>query len=322
MDGYYAWMLVATSLVLMMTTPALALFYGGMSRSKSVLNMMMMSFGAMARRRHRLRAVGLVGCPSPAPTSATLFANPFTPSASKGVELRQLRRASAFQLTFAVITAALISGAIADRVKFSAWMVFLRSGSRSATSRWPTWCGAAASSGSTRRPVRRLFGSPTASQRLPQDYAGGTVVHINAGVAGLVLALLIGRRVGFGKEPMRPHNLTADDDRRRPAVVRLVRLQRRLDRLRRRRRRREGHRPVHVRDRRHLHEHHARHLRRDARLARSWSGSCTARPPRWAPPPASSRAWSPSPRPAARSTSRRHRHRRRGGCGRAPARSA
>ena len=77
MDGYYAFMLVATALVLMMTSPALALFYGGMSRSKSVLNMMMMSYISLGDRRHRLRALGLVDGLRAATTSATFFANPF-----------------------------------------------------------------------------------------------------------------------------------------------------------------------------------------------------------------------------------------------------
>ena len=125
MDGYYAWMLVATALVLMMTTPALALFYGGMTRSKSVLNMMMMSYVAMARRRHRLRAVGLVDVVRP----ATTWHGACSPTRSRCSASRTSTADSyiyvAFQLTFAVITAALISGAIADRVKFSSWVVFL-----------------------------------------------------------------------------------------------------------------------------------------------------------------------------------------------------
>src|SRR6476659_9970665 len=140
MDGYYAWMLVATALVLMMTTPALALFYGGMTRSKSVLNMMMMSY-----------------------------------------------------ITFAVITAALISGAIADRVKLSSWVVFLPI--------WVTLCYF---------PIaHNVWGGGWFYSHFPNlDYAGGTVVHINAGIAGGVLALIIGRRFGFMRDPMKPHNLT------------------------------------------------------------------------------------------------------------------
>ena len=127
MDGYYAWMIVATALVLMMTTPALALFYGGMTRSKSVLNMMMMSYVAMA-------VVGIVfvlwgwsegwGGDGVGNGNGKLFANPFTHVRPRRRRARQLHL-RAFQLTFAVITAALISGAIADRVKLSSWIVFL-----------------------------------------------------------------------------------------------------------------------------------------------------------------------------------------------------
>jgi Amt family ammonium transporter len=98
-----------------------------------------------------------------------------------------------FQLTFAVITAALISGAIADRVKLSSWVVFLPL--------WVTLCYFPL--------AHMVWGGGWISQHLQaQDYAGGTVVHINAGVAGGVLALVIGRRVGFRRDPMKPHNLT------------------------------------------------------------------------------------------------------------------
>ncbi len=212
MDGYYAWMLVATSLVLMMTTPALALFYGGMSRSKSVLNMMMMSYGALA-------VVGIVyvlwGWSMSFSAGAgddvgSLFANPFTLFGLKDVGWDSYIFV-AFQMTFAVITAALISGAIADRVKFSAWMVFVPI--------WVTlsyfplahmvWGGGFLSGLNPDGLSALLFGTADGLAKVfPQDYAGGTVVHINAGVAGLVLALVIGKRIGFGKEPMRPHNLT------------------------------------------------------------------------------------------------------------------
>ncbi len=212
MDGYYAWMLVATSLVLMMTTPALALFYGGMSRSKSVLNMMMMSYGALA-------VVGIVyvlwGWSMSFSAGAgddvgSLFANPFTLFGLKDVEWSSYIFV-AFQMTFAVITAALISGAIADRVKFSSWMVFVPI--------WVTlsyfplahmvWGGGFLSGLNPDGLSALLFGTADGLAKVfPQDYAGGTVVHINAGVAGLVLALVIGKRIGFGKEPMRPHNLT------------------------------------------------------------------------------------------------------------------
>ncbi|MEO6512455.1 MAG: ammonium transporter [Nocardioides sp.] len=189
MDGYYAWMIVATALVLMMTTPALALFYGGMSRSKSVLNMMMMSYVAMG-------VVGIVyvlwGWSMSFGGDGTFFANPFTLFGLKDVEWTSYI-AVCFQLTFAVITAALISGAIADRVKMSSWVVFL-----------PLWVTF------SYFPISHMvWGGGFIAEHLgAQDYAGGTVVHINAGVAGGVLALIIGKRVGWPKEQMKPHNLT------------------------------------------------------------------------------------------------------------------
>ncbi|HEX7738144.1 MAG TPA: ammonium transporter [Marmoricola sp.] len=199
MDGYYAFMIVATALVLMMTTPALALFYGGMTRSKSVLNMMMMSYVAMA-------VVGIVfvlwgwseGWSGLG--NGKLIGNPFTLFGLHGVGWHSGATGTgsayigvAFQMTFAVITAALISGAIADRVKLSSWIVFLPI--------WVTLCYF---------PIAHNTwgGGWIASHLSPQDYAGGTVVHINAGVAGGVLALIIGKRIGFKKDPMKPHNLT------------------------------------------------------------------------------------------------------------------
>ena len=224
MDGYYTWMLISASLVLLMTTPALALFYGGMSRSKSVLNMMMMSFSALG-------VVGIVyalwgwsmsyssldwaaaDADAPGWEFAMLFADPFDQFGLTGTDPANYVFV-AFQLTFAVITAALISGAIADRVKFSAWLVFL-----------PIWVtlsyfplahmvwGGGFLSGVEDGLSSLLLGNVTAdgvtvAEIAPIDYAGGTVVHINAGVAGLVLALLLGTRLGFGKEPIKPHNLT------------------------------------------------------------------------------------------------------------------
>jgi Amt family ammonium transporter len=195
MDGYYAWMLVATALVLMMTTPALALFYGGMTRSKSVLNMMMMSYVALA-------VVGVVfvlwgwsmgfGGDGAGNLDGNLVNSPLDMFALKGVSWSNYVFVL-FQLTFAAITAALISGAIADRVKISSWIVFLPI--------WITVCYF---------PIaHNVWGGGWLATKLPAlDYAGGTVVHINAGIAGLVLAAVIGKRVGFGRDPMRPHNLT------------------------------------------------------------------------------------------------------------------
>jgi Amt family ammonium transporter len=200
--GLQAWMLMSASLVLLMTTPALALFYGGMSRSKSVLNMLMMSFSALG-------IVGIVyvlwGWSMSYGTHgvAMLFANPFELFGLRGVEGGDLLGVG-FQLTFAVIAAALVSGAVADRLKFSAWLLFL-----------PIWVtlsyfplahmvwGGGFLSHAEGGLADLLVGGVA-----PVDYAGGTVVHINAGVAGLVLALMLGRRIGFGREAMQPHNLT------------------------------------------------------------------------------------------------------------------
>ena len=163
-----------------------------MSRSKSVLNMMMMSYIAMG-------VVGIVyvlwGWSMSFGSQdqlGGLFANPFELFGLDGVDAGGYI-AVMFQMTFAVITAALISGAIADRVKLSSWVVFLPL--------WVTLCYFPL--------AHMVWGGGWISQHLAaQDYAGGTVVHINAGVAGGVLAMIIGRRVGFLRDPMRPHNLT------------------------------------------------------------------------------------------------------------------
>ena len=201
--GYHAWMLVAASLVILMTAPGLALFYGGMSRSKSVLNMMMMSFGTIG-------IAGIVyvlwgwSMSFGSEDIAMIINNPFETFGLNGISGQDYIFVG-FQLTFAVITAALVSGAVADRMKFSAWMLFVPL--------WLTlsyfpiahmvWGGGFL--GTAENGISGLLfdGDPA-----PIDYAGGTVVHINAGVAGLVLALMLGKRLGFGKEPIKPHNLT------------------------------------------------------------------------------------------------------------------
>ncbi|GAB4005730.1 ammonium transporter [Nocardioides ultimimeridianus] len=190
-NGYYAWMIVATALVLMMTTPALALFYGGMTRSKSVLNMMMMSYLAMG-------VIGIVfvlwgwSVGWDGFNNGKLIGNP-----TQLFELHHVDPSNyiyvLFQLTFAAITAALISGSIADRVKISSWIVFIIG--------WVTLAYF---------PIaHNVWAGGWLYKHFPNlDYAGGTVVHINAGIAGGVLALIIGKRIGFNKDPMRPHNLT------------------------------------------------------------------------------------------------------------------
>ncbi|RMI12742.1 ammonium transporter [Cellulomonas triticagri] len=216
--GATAWMLMSASLVLLMT-PGLAFFYGGMVRSKSVLNMMMMSFISIA-----VVVVVYVfwgWSMSYGSDVGGLFGNPFDQFGLSGAIWDENGEflidgygvpaivGVAFQVTFAIITVALISGAIADRVKFGTWVAF--------TALWATvsyfplahmvW-GGGALSGSESGIAAMLFGTTDGAATVaPIDFAGGTVVHINAGIAGLVLALIIGKRKGFGKEPMRPHNL-------------------------------------------------------------------------------------------------------------------
>lgn len=211
--------IICASLVLLMTTPGLALFYGGMTRAKSVLNMMMMSYGAMG-------VVGVVYVlwgysMSFGTENLGVIANPFEKFGLANMEplynsfgyegygnIPEYAFVG-FQLTFAVITVALISGAVADRVKFSTWMVFA-----------PIWAtlvyfpiahmvwGGGILGGNGNSISGWLFGATDgAADVAPLDFAGGTVVHINAGIAGLVLALVVGTRVGFGKVPMRPHNV-------------------------------------------------------------------------------------------------------------------
>ncbi len=204
--GNTAWMLAAASLVLLMT-PALAFFYGGMTRSKSVLNMMMMSFGALAI----VGPIWMLWGYSETfgePALGGLIGNPFEYFALKGLtDESSLMAASGvpamvavgYQATFAIITVALISGAIADRARFGTWLVF--------SGLWVTivygpiahavWGGGFLSGG----------GKIAEWLSTPIDFAGGTVVHINAGMAGLVLALIVGKRKGFAKDPMKPHNL-------------------------------------------------------------------------------------------------------------------
>ncbi|TDD41003.1 ammonium transporter [Nonomuraea terrae] len=199
--GTTAWMLVATAMVLLMT-PGLALFYGGMTRAKSVLNMMMMSFGAIIVVTVAWVLFGHSLAFTDNPSSAiNNFVGGFdalglqslvdTATKDDGTGMPSLIF-SAFQLTFAIITVALISGAIADRAKFGAWMLF--------GVLWVTI---------VYFPVAHwVWGTGWLNTMGIEDFAGGTVVHINAGAAALALALVIGKRQGWRKEPMRPHNLT------------------------------------------------------------------------------------------------------------------
>jgi Amt family ammonium transporter len=216
--GDNAWMIVATLLVVMMTIPGLALFYGGLVRSKNMLSVLMQVF--------MIFSVVVVLWALYGYSVAFTAGNPFfgsldkmflkgvTPDSvgatfSKGVVISEYLFV-AFQATFAAITCALIVGAFAERMKFSAVLLF--------TVIWFTfaylpmahmvwyWDGPdAITDAKTLEAVTANAGWLWAKGAL--DFAGGTVVHINAGVAGLVGAYLVGKRVGHGKEPMYPHNL-------------------------------------------------------------------------------------------------------------------
>jgi ammonium transporter, Amt family len=188
------WLLVATALVLFMV-PGLALFYGGMSRSKNMLNMLMMNMVCLGIVPVVWVCVGY--SLSSASSSTKLIGN-FDHAFLRGVALVAEDGSSPlllvfFALTFASITPALISGAVADRMKFSAWVVFVPV--------WlllvfvPTWAWVF-------RADNGLL-----SSRGSLDFAGGTVVHVAAGAASLATVLVLGQRKGWPTEPMPPHNL-------------------------------------------------------------------------------------------------------------------
>jgi Amt family ammonium transporter len=217
--GDTAWMITATAFVILMTIPGLALFYGGMVRTKNSLSMLMQVFAVFSL----LSILWAIYGYSIAFTEGNsffggfsrLFLNGVTPDStaatfSKGVVIPEYIYI-AFQCTFAAITPCLILGAFSDRIKFSAMLMFMVL--------WFTfsylpiahmvwyWAGpdaytSAAAADKATATAGFLF------QKGAIDFAGGTVVHINAGIAGLVGALFLGRRLGFGREPMAPHNLT------------------------------------------------------------------------------------------------------------------
>ena len=196
------WLLVAAALVLLMT-PGVAFFYGGMVKAKSVVSMMMMSFGAMGLVGVLwvLYGYGLSFGPSLIPgflgNPSSLFGLGELVGIGKGgamsPDLPGLAFAG-FQATFAILTVALISGAIADRAKFGAWMIF--AGVWATLVYFPVayW-------------VFNLTEGWAAFGLKVNDFAGGTAVHINAGAAGLALALVLGKRVGFRKGLSKPHNV-------------------------------------------------------------------------------------------------------------------
>ena len=204
--GDTAWLLASTALVLLMV-PGLAFFYGGMVRSKSVLNIMMMSFYALAIFPIIWFVFGY----------SLAFGNDVGFGLLGGGESFGLRGIGpdsltgtvptyvfvVFQMLFGVITVALISGAIADRAKFAAWMVFVPVWVLLVYAPVAHWVFAFDSADGS------VSGGWIANQLGALDFAGGTAVEINSGFSGLALAIIVGRRIGWQREPFRPHNLPA-----------------------------------------------------------------------------------------------------------------
>ncbi|GAA2183037.1 ammonium transporter [Brooklawnia cerclae] len=201
--GDTAWVLISAALVLFMT-PALAFFYGGMVRSKSVLNMMMMS----------VITTGIVGVLWVLYGFSMAFGNSIggvVGNPGEYLGLKGLLDAEfgtipgyafvGFQAAFAIIAVALIAGAVADRMKFGAWCAFVVLWSTLVYFPAAHWVfsfdGFTAEKGGFIANTIQAF-----------DFAGGTAIHINAGAGALALVLVLGKRIGFGRVPMRPHNLT------------------------------------------------------------------------------------------------------------------
>ncbi len=203
-SGDTAWMLTSTALVLMMTIPGLALFYGGMVRKKNVLATLMQSFAITCVITLLWWLIGYSWAFTPGSSylggaTRALFNGMTIMKDANKITVSHLALTipetvyAMFQLTFAIITPALIAGAFADRMKFSAMLVFMSVWSLA------VYC-----------PIAHWVWEPSGwlAVKGVLDYAGGTVVHINAGIAGLASALVLGKRVGYGKEAMPPHNLT------------------------------------------------------------------------------------------------------------------
>jgi Amt family ammonium transporter len=208
-SGDTAWILASTALVLLMT-PGLAFFYGGMVRTKSVLNMMMMSIITIAIVSVLWVIYGFELAFGYKAESAWYGNISFSGLGSQvneftnngGVYPIPVLVFAAFQLMFAIITPALISGAIADRAKFSAWAVFVAIWTTVVYFPVAHWVFAFGNKvGDTVTGTGYLAGKGI------EDFAGGTAVHINAGAAALALAIILGKRHGWRKDPMRPHSL-------------------------------------------------------------------------------------------------------------------
>ncbi|MER8077384.1 ammonium transporter [Acinetobacter pittii] len=193
--GDTSWILVSTALVLLMTIPGLALFYGGMVRKKNVLSTMMFSLSAAIL----VSLLWVIAGYSIAFSGTGAFFGDLSKSMLNGVAFDALSGTIPeslfviFQMTFAIITVAILSGSIADRMKYSAFMVFIAVWVLVVYAPITHWVWAADG---------WLFKAGAL------DFAGGTVVHINSGVAGLVAAYMLGKRIGLGRESMAPHNLT------------------------------------------------------------------------------------------------------------------
>lgn len=193
--GDTAWIIVATALVMMMTPAGLALFYGGMSRYKNLLNTFAMTFVAYC-----LVSVVWVcwGYSFSFGTDIKGLVGGFDFLFLKGIDLHSISGTIPtylfvmFQMTFACITVALVLGSIVDRLKFSSWIVF--------SLLWVTFIYC---------PIAHwVWGGGWMDEYGALDFAGGNVVHINAGVAGLVLSMVLGKRIGFGREAMFPSSVT------------------------------------------------------------------------------------------------------------------
>jgi Amt family ammonium transporter len=202
--GDTAWMLTSTALVLLMTIPGLALFYGGMVRKKNVLATLMQSFAITCLVTILWVIAGYSIAFMPGGSFIGSFDRLFLNGMLFQKEAGKLTVSHLaltipesvymmFQMTFAIITPALICGAFADRMKFSAMLWFMGI--------WSLVIYA---------PIAHMMWEPSGywAAKGVLDFAGGTVVHINAGIAGLVCALVLGKRLGYGKEPMAPFNLT------------------------------------------------------------------------------------------------------------------
>jgi len=239
-DGANTGFVMVCAFLVLLMTPGLAFFYGGMSRSKNVLNMIMMSFSAIAvvsvlwvlygyaiafgsdkgglygwssglvglKDLMSNATFGLVAANDAAATAAKVDAAVINTYALPDVVF------AGFQLMFAIITVALISGAVADRMKFGAWLAFISvwvSVIYFPVAHWVFAFGVAEEGGQAAGFANGFFAADTGGwivNRLGAfDLAGGTAVHINAGAAALALILVLGKRRGFGKESMRPHNL-------------------------------------------------------------------------------------------------------------------